>query len=244
MLKQLLATAIGAIVVTGFSSATLMLETDPSTNTTKPNVSPTTTTTPSYPTKLPYTRSSRPSLRDVLQRRPSLPASTNGVKKDDDTKVETEQENNSNDDSQNNTQTNTNTEASTTTTRTIVQQDAEAVKAYREERGYITRFLKRATTTTDRTAMQDIVQAAIKALLATREDMRREYELAASSSNLMTEATWNTKAEAALNVYSTTLKSYIDESKMEQFEKFIIGRTNLLKNYFDKLETIRKVKSQ
>lgn len=248
MFKQLLGTLIGLLLVTGIASATVMIETDPATDTSKPNVLPTTTTKPTYPTyptKLPYTRSSRPSLRDVLERRPSLPASTNGVKKDEPKKVEIEDKTQSPVDTQTGTQTNTNTQNSTdTTTRTVVQQDAEAVKAYREERGYITRFLKRPANNTERTAINEIVQTAIKTLLATREDMRREYELAASSSSLMTEETWNTKAEATLNTYSTTLESYIDDAKMEVFEKFILGRTNLLKNYFDKLETIRKVKSQ
>ncbi len=243
MLKQLLGTLVGILVVTGIASATLILETDPATDTSKPNVQPTTNTKPLTPGKyIPYTRSSRPSLRDVLDRRPTLPASTHGAKNITGN-VMTGTKNPPVTTGNSTVRPQTNVNNNVPAVRTVVKQDAEAVKAYRTERGYILRFLKRVERA-EMEAMQEAVTDAIKTLLDARESMRRDYELAASTSNLMTESQWNLRAEGVIETYKVALTNYIDEAKMDAFEKFILGRTNLLKNYFEKLETIRKVKSQ
>ena len=72
-MKQLLAMIIGIAAVTGFASATLVLETDPATNTTKPNVTATGNVQKPLPI-LNIKRIPRPFIRDVLQRgRPTLP---------------------------------------------------------------------------------------------------------------------------------------------------------------------------
>ncbi len=45
----------------------------------------------------------------------------------------------------------------------------------------------------------------------------------------MTQEQWNTKVDAAIKIYQTAINSYIDTTKSVEFEKFIIGRTNLMK---------------
>jgi|GEM_PF-4090679 len=79
--------------------------------------------------------------------------------------------------------------------------------------------------------MSSNIESAIKTLLATQKTMRKTYDDAAeaSSGTLMTEATWDSLADNAVDTYRLAVLPYVDTAKMDNFERFIIGRRNLLK---------------
>ena len=91
------------------------------------------------------------------------------------------------------------------------------------------------TTAEGKKAMVDATTSAVKSLLATQKSMKQFY-VDTKNSVPMTKEERNLKAEAAVTVYHNALLPYVDVMKVEAFEKFIIGRTNLLKAMFDKLQ--------
>lgn len=123
------------------------------------------------------------------------------------------------------------------------RQNAADVKAFREEKGYIIRYLKK-TTGTEKRSQLEAVESVVKTLLATQKNMVKTYEAAAKTTTLMTQEAWDSQAEAAVIAYRGSLLSYIDPTKMTGFERFIVGRTNLLKEMFEKLESMRKATTQ
>lgn len=128
--------------------------------------------------------------------------------------------------------------------RTIVKQNAEDVAAYRAENGYIVRYLLKPVTVAEKRQQQIAIEKAVKGLLATQKSMRAQYEAAAKSWTAMSRDAWNTMVESAVETYRVAVLPYINPEKMEDFDKFIIGRKNLMKAMFDKLETIRLVKTK
>lgn len=161
----------------------------------------------------------RPSLTKMLDKRPKLEKKTNtGSKLDMD---KTEYGTGS-----------TNTGDKKETKKPVVQQNAEDVKAFREENGYIVKFLKKPTTEAEKKAMNNAIQTAVKALLATQKNMRKIYESAVASGTQVPLDVLTTQADAAIAAYKAAVLPYIDATKIDDFNLFVIGRINLLKMMF------------
>lgn len=211
-MKKYILLAVTAIAFVGAAFATQTLQTKPTLPVKKPMV--------------------RPALKNLLDKRPALPVKTTTVVSTGKVFPLT-----------GNTVISTGKDVKTTGSivRQIVQQNAEDVKAYREENGYIVRYLK-TPTREEKLAFGEAVIKAVKDFLATQKSMRQAYEAGIKSKTLMTKEQWDTQTDAAIAIYKAAVLPYIDAAKMAEFEKFIIGRTNLMKALFDKLETIRTTK--
>lgn len=110
------------------------------------------------------------------------------------------------------------------------RQNAEDVQAYRIENGYITRYVKKQLTADERKSIEN----SVRAILATQKSMTQSYRAALNSGSPMTKSDWDMRSDAAVDSYKAAILPYIGDTSMDAFEKFIIGRKNLMKNLFDK----------
>lgn len=117
----------------------------------------------------------------------------------------------------------------------VVQQNAEDVKAFREENGYITRYLKKSLSV----AQMRNVTNAVKTFLATQKTIRTTYEAAVNSGTQIDAAALMTTLNNSLDAYKTALSPYIDDAQQIQFQVFVIGRLNLLQIQFIQLKKIK-----
>lgn len=241
-MKQLLAILLGVAAVTGIASAA-ELPADPSANANRPTIPAITTDSSALP-PLNIRRIPRPSIRSVLDRRPALPGGKNTNNLGNLPSIPTGIWQIATGSISSWTQLSGGKRWTIYSTPTwswqedpvLWQQNAENVRAYREENGYIMRFLAKQTTMDAKKNQIAIVESAIKTLLNTRKSMIASYTAAASTETPMSEDQWNSKAEAAVAAYRATLLPYIDQSKLSGFERFIIGRTNMLKQLYEELD--------
>lgn len=119
------------------------------------------------------------------------------------------------------------------------QSEAE-IKEYRTEYNYVTRFLDKTLSITEKEAIENIISTFISEWKATRV----AYQEVITAGTEFPKALWMTQTATAITNYKEALNPYVDATKASAFEKFILGRTNLMNSIYDKLEVIRKVKLQ
>ncbi len=204
-MKKYLILAVSVLALTGAAFATQTLPVAPTKTVTKPLV--------------------RPALKKLLDKRPVVPvkkpapAMTGNVKTSTGIKLPVP--------------TTGQVVKTGTVIKAIVQQNAEDVKAYREENGYVVRYLK-TPTREEKLAFGEAVIKAIKDFLAAQKNMNKAYDDGVKAGTPMPKTLWDNQAEIAVAAYKTAVQPYIDSTKTAEFEAFLIIRLKLLKLMFDK----------
>ncbi|MBP6910516.1 hypothetical protein KBC03_02860 [Patescibacteria group bacterium] len=213
MKKHLLAVAVSIVALGGVTFATQILETPPTTTSVGNSVKP-----------VVGRPNVRPSLIKLLDKRPALPVKRPMPKLGTGSSVIT-----------GSAVTGTKQEEIKQVVQTIVRQNAQDVAAYRTENGYIAAYLKKGGTFNERRVMSAAIQSAVKTLLATQKRLLETHTISVNSGtqNL---SDMLAQADAAIDVYKDSLLPYIDSTKQDEFARFIIGRTNLLKILLTKIK--------